>query len=279
MAEHVRMERSQVEAGLKSWQGHTAGLGDALRDATARIERLHTTQAHPTQDTTPTPRSREEVYARRRGPADDPEADPDLWALRAVDGRMSESRYRDEDAERQAGKILQRIANTWGRDGIQWLLDTFQARSSYVRDGIVWAARQNGLAGPSGEQQSTRPLGQSGRSGQPQEASYQAEDLYDSQADRRHWKDVMREADHLAHQYTAADRNQNADAFQDAIDDTRRSSTVTAWPTPVGRLGTSSRARRRWTTGWPSARARTPAPASASSARSCSMTSTWSRTT
>ncbi|MGW6505273.1 hypothetical protein [Nonomuraea angiospora] len=41
MAEHVRMERSQVEAGLKGWQGHAAGLGDALRDATARIERLN----------------------------------------------------------------------------------------------------------------------------------------------------------------------------------------------------------------------------------------------
>ncbi|WP_431914742.1 toxin glutamine deamidase domain-containing protein [Nonomuraea jabiensis] len=187
------------------------------------IDQLHTTQAHPTQDTALTPRSREEVYARRRGPSDDPEADPDLWALRAMDGRMSESRYRDEDAERQAGKILQRIASTWGRDGTQWLLDTFQARSPYVRDGIAWAARQNGVAGPTGEQQSmaqtSRPQGQSGRSGQPQEAAYQAEDLYDSQADRRHWKDVMREADHLAHQYTAADRNQDADAFQDAIDD------------------------------------------------------------
>ncbi|MGW0201466.1 toxin glutamine deamidase domain-containing protein [Nonomuraea sp. NPDC003201] len=189
------------------------------------IDRLHTTQAHRTQDTPLTTRSREEVYARRRGPSDDPEADPDLWALRAMDGRMSESRYRDEDAERQAGKILQRMANTWGRDGTQWLLDTFQARSPYVRDGILWAARQNGLAGPSGEQQSMaqtpRPpgqSGQSGRSGQPQEAAYQAENLYDSQADRRHWKDVMREADHLAHQYTAADRNQDADAFQDAID-------------------------------------------------------------
>ncbi|MER6005626.1 toxin glutamine deamidase domain-containing protein [Nonomuraea angiospora] len=186
------------------------------------IGRLHTTQAHRTQDTAPTTRSREEVYARRRGPSDDPEADPDLWALRAMDGRMSESRYRDEDAERQAGKILQRMANTWGRDGTQWLLDTFQARSPYVRDGILWAARQNGLAGPSGEQQSmaqtSRPLGQSGQSGQPQEAAYQAENLYDSQADRSHWKDVMREADHLAHQYTAADRNQDADAFQDAID-------------------------------------------------------------
>ncbi|MFG6194429.1 toxin glutamine deamidase domain-containing protein [Nonomuraea sp. JJY05] len=187
------------------------------------IDRLLTTQAHRTQDTALTTRSREEVYARRRGPADDPEADPDLWALRAMDGRMSESRYRDEDAERQAGKILQRIASTWGRDGTQWLLDTFQARSPYVRDGIVWAARQNGLAGPTGEQQSraqtSRPLGQSGQSGQPQEAAYQAENLYDSQADRRHWKDVMREADHLAHQYTAADRNRDADAFQDAIDD------------------------------------------------------------
>ncbi|MGV9383815.1 toxin glutamine deamidase domain-containing protein [Nonomuraea sp. NPDC003707] len=186
------------------------------------IDRLHSTQAHRTQDTALTTRSREEVYARRRGPSDDPEADPDLWALRAMDGRMSESRYRDEDAERQAGKILQRMANTWGRDGTQWLLDTFQARSPYVRDGIVWAARQNGLAGPSGEQQSmaqtSRPLGQSGQSGQSQEAAYQAENLYDSQADRRHWKDVMREADHLAHQYTAADRNQDADAFQDAID-------------------------------------------------------------
>jgi hypothetical protein len=187
------------------------------------IDRLLTTQAHRTQDTALTTRSREEVYARRRGPADDPEADPDLWALRAMDGRMSESRYRDEVAERQAGKILQRIASTWGRDGTQWLLDTFQARSPYVRDGIVWAARQNGLAGPTGEQQSraqtSRPLGQSGQSGQPQEAAYQAENLYDSQADRRHWKDVMREADHLAHQYTAADRNRDADAFQDAIDD------------------------------------------------------------
>ncbi|MEW1841111.1 toxin glutamine deamidase domain-containing protein [Nonomuraea angiospora] len=192
------------------------------------IDRLHTTQAHRTQDTALTPRSREEVYARRRGPSDDPEADPDLWALRAMDGRMSESRYRDEDAERQAGRILQRIAYTWGRDGTQWLLDTFQARSPYVRDGIVWAARQNGLPGPTGEQQSmaqtSRPLGQSGQSGQggqggqPQEAAYRAENLYDSQADRRHWKDVMREADHLAHQYTAADRNQDADAFQDAID-------------------------------------------------------------
>ncbi|MEU6786548.1 toxin glutamine deamidase domain-containing protein [Nonomuraea angiospora] len=190
------------------------------------IDRLHTTPAHRTQDTAPTTRSREEIYARRRGPSDDPEADPDLWALRAMDGRMSESRYRDEDAERQAGKILQRMASTWGREGTQWLLDTFQARSPYVRDGIAWAARQNGVAGPSGEQQSmaqtSRPLGQSGRSGQsgqPQEAAYQAENLYDSQADRRHWKDVMREADHLAHQYTAADRNQDADAFQDAIDD------------------------------------------------------------
>lgn len=41
MAEHVRMERSQVEAGLNAWQGHTAALGDVLRDAIARIERLN----------------------------------------------------------------------------------------------------------------------------------------------------------------------------------------------------------------------------------------------
>ncbi|MCA2229737.1 hypothetical protein [Nonomuraea aurantiaca] len=128
---------------------------------------------------------------------------------------MSESRYRDEDAERQAGKILQRIANTWGRDGAQWLLDRFQARSPYVRDGIAWAARQNGVGEPAGDRQTSRPPSQAG---QAQEAAYQAESLYDSQADRSHWREVMREADHLAHEYTAADRNQDADAFQDAID-------------------------------------------------------------
>lgn len=41
MAEHIWMERSEVEAGLKGWQVHTAVLGDALREATARIERLN----------------------------------------------------------------------------------------------------------------------------------------------------------------------------------------------------------------------------------------------
>ncbi|NUO96376.1 MAG: hypothetical protein HOW71_00840 [Nonomuraea sp.] len=186
------------------------------------IDRLQTTHAPRPQDVTLTALPREEVYARRRGPADDPEADPDLRALRDVDTRISQSRYRDESAERQAGKILQRIAKTWGRDGTQRLLETFQARSPYVRDGIVWAARQNdpGKPGkPGGERpQPARPSRTASPTSHTQKGAYDAETLYDSQADRRHWKDVMREADRLAREYTAADRNQDADGFQDAID-------------------------------------------------------------